>query len=67
MNFLSDWFFKGLCLSSLAGLIFYMPVCSVGYDPTWTVAEVFLTFFGTGFMIAAFIYTIHSISLEGKR
>lgn len=65
MTDLYDWFFRGLGLSVLTGLIYYVFGLFFGYEPTWTQLEVFITLFGTGFLIAAFIYVAHSIHIEG--
>lgn len=64
MGVLSDWFFKGLGLSSLSGLASYVFGLVVNYEPTWSRLEVFITLFGTGFMIASIIYVVNSIKVD---
>ena len=66
MGFLSDWFFKGLGFSSLAGLFCYVFGLVIGYEPTWSNLETFITLFSSGFLITAIIYVVNSIHVEGS-
>jgi len=61
MGFLSDWFFEGLCWSSLVGLFYYVFGLIVDYESAWSNLEVFITLFSTGFLITAIIYVTNSI------
>ena len=61
MSFLGDWFFKGLCWASVTGLFYYVFGLAVAYESAWRYSERFLTLFGTGFMVSALTYVIHSV------